>query len=135
MFAAVFVVEQSVAHANVYALISRSTKGLFGTFGTGRTKGQTVSKGSFQCEAPAGRIGEVVGKEERHVVTLVCRTGNPGAVNLLLRAHERESQPRVCTRDKFAVELEIYTGGISLGSIATVINYTNIVNGVRDEVG
>ena len=64
----------------------------------------------------------VGGKRQRH--TVECLAG----------LHERESQPRVGAWHKLAVELEVYSCGIAVAQVLSIVSNLHIINIIRYEV-
>ena len=101
----------------------------------GRPEGQSVGQSCLQCHAPAVGAGEIVSKEKGKGIPLVGWTWHPQVPDFLFSAHQGEGNPGICSRDELAKELEVDSGRIALGGVATGIHDAHIVDRVGDEVG
>ena len=134
LVAAVLVVQQAVAHADVHALVGRGAEGHPFQSRVGRAERQAVGHAGLECHLPARGAGEEVAEEEVQVVTLVRGLREAAPVHLLLRLHQAEADPRVRPFHELAEELEVDARGVARADVAAVVDDLHVVHVVGDEV-
>ena len=131
---AIVLADELVAEPDVHTLVRGLAHVGVGARQVGSRRGQTVADDALEAELQAWNVGEVVGEEQRDAVALVGGTRHLHAIEVLLRLHQRETQPGVSALDELAKELHVQAGNVTLGGIDAAIDELEVVDLVGDEV-
>ena len=121
--------------ADVDALICRSAEIAFVACTTRRCCGQSVGIDGSQVEFYLREFRKKVGEEQRETISLVGGARHFHAIEVLLRFHQRDTNPRIGSGHKLTEEFHIESGDISARLVAPRIHHLEVVDFVRDEIG
>ena len=119
---AVVLADELVTQAHIHTLVGGLAHVGVGTRQVGRRGGQTVADDAFEAELQARDAGEVVGEEQGNAVALVGGAGHLDAVQVLLRLHQRETEPGVGALDELSEQFHVNAGDIALGGVDAAID-------------
>jgi len=131
---AVVLADELVTQAHIHTLVGGLAHVGVGTRQVGRRGGQTVADDALEAELQTRDTGEVVGEEQGNAVALVGGAGHLDAVQVLLRLHQRETEPGVGALDELSEQFHVNAGDIALGGVDAAIDELEVVNLVGDEV-
>ena len=126
--------EQQIAHADVGSTVGLRAEQIGLQLTVRRRERQSVGIGELQRELPALRTREVVGEEQAEGDALVGGQRHTLAVQLHLRIHQRQRQPRVGTFHKLAVELQVEACCMSAGLVFAVVDHLHVVHAIGHEL-
>ena len=126
----ILVVQGAEAHTDVGTFVGWSSVGHRVEATVWGSERQSVGVCQFERHLPTLRSREIICKEEVQRIALVAGHRYRLAIDLHLRVHHREGEPRVGAGYELSVEFQVESQGVAGALLAGIIDNLHIVYGV-----